>query len=88
MCNQTVGLVAAAIEQAGIPTISLVYLRAAAERIRPPRALWVPFPHGYALGKANDASLQLSVLRQAFELLNVAGPGPVLVDYVPERSPR
>ena len=81
MCNQTVSLVAAEIERAGIPTVAQVYLREAAERIRPPRALWVPFPHGYALGKPNDAALQLDVLRQTFALLGDAGPGPVLTDF-------
>ena len=81
MCNQTVSLVAAEIERAGIPAVAQVYLKEAAERIRPPRALWVPFPHGYALGKPNDAVLQLDVLRQTFALLGEAGPGPVLTDF-------
>ena len=83
MCNQTVSLLAAAIERVGIPTVSIVYLKEAAERIRPPRALWVPFAHGYALGAPNDAPLQLDVLRQALRLLGSPGPGPVLADYVP-----
>jgi hypothetical protein len=78
-----VGLVAAEIERAGIPTVGQVYLRDAAAVIRPPRALWVPFPHGYALGKPNDVALQLDVLRQTFALLGEAGPPPVLKDYVP-----
>jgi len=82
MCNQTVGLVAAEIERAGIPTASIVYLKEAAERIRPPRALWVPFPHGCALGAPNDIPLQLDVLKQALKLLDADGPGPVLRDYV------
>ena len=87
MCNQTVSLVAAEIERAGIPTVSIVYLKEAAERIRPPRTLWVPFPHGYALGAPNDAALQLDVVRQAFGLLKSPGPGPVLKDYVAEKVP-
>jgi hypothetical protein len=83
MCNQTVGLVAAEIERAGIPTAGIVYLHEAAEAMRPPRILWVPFPHGYALGKPDDVALQLDVLRQALALLDEPGPGPVLKDYVP-----
>ena len=83
MCNQTVSLVAAEIERAGIPTAIEIYLREAAERIRPPRALWVPFPHGYALGRPNDPAQQFDVLRQTFALLKAEGPGPVLRDYVP-----
>lgn len=85
MCNQTVGLVGAEIERAGIPTVSQIYLRDAAERIRPPRTLWVPFPHGYALGEPNDPQQQLDVLRQTFALLDAEGPGPVLEDYAPTR---
>ena len=81
MCNQTVSLVAAEIERAGIPTASIVYLKEAAERIRPPRALWVPFAHGYALGAPDDVPLQLDVLKQALGLLDADGPGPVLRDY-------
>ena len=83
MCNQTVSLVAAEIERASIPTVCQIYLREAAERIHPPRALWVPFPHGYALGAPGDAELQLAVLRQTLALLREPGPGPVLKDYVP-----
>jgi len=81
MCNQTVSLVAAEIERAGIPTVTQIYLREAAERLHPPRALWVPFPHGYALGAPGDCGLQIDVLRQTFALLEAHGPGPVLVDY-------
>jgi len=33
------------------------------ERVRPPRALSVPYPLGYPLGAANDATLQRRVLR-------------------------
>jgi len=87
MCNQTVSLVAAEIERQGIPTVVQLYLREAAEKLRPPRALLVPFPHGYALGAAGDADLQLSVLRQTFALLGEQGPPPVLREYVPGSAP-
>lgn len=81
MCNQTVSLVAAELERTGIPTVVQVFLHEAAEKLRPPRALWVPFDHGYALGRPNDPDLQTEVLRQTFALLSRPGPGPVLVDY-------
>lgn len=87
MCNQTVSLVAAEIERAGIPTVVQVFLREAAEKLRPPRALWVPFDHGYALGAPNDVALQLDVLRATFALLDEPGPAPVLREYVREREP-
>lgn len=85
MCNQTVGLVAAEIERAGIPTVTQVFLREVAEQVRPPRALWVPFDHGYPLGEPNNDALQRDVLRQTFALLDRPGPPPVLVDYVGDR---
>ena len=81
MCNQTVSLVAAEIERAGIPTVVQVFLREVAEKVRPPRALWVPFEHGYALGEPNDPALQVDVLRQTFALLGEVGPGPVVREF-------
>ena len=81
MCNQTVSLVGAEIERAGIPTVVQQFLREIAEKLRPPRALWVPFDHGYPLGEPNNLVLQLDVLRQTFGLLAESGPGPVLRDY-------
>ena len=86
MCNQTVSLVAAEIERHGIPTVEQIYLREAAEKLRPPRALLVPFPHGYALGAPNDIELQMSVLRQTFALLDENGMPPVLREYVPQMA--
>lgn len=86
MCNQTVSLVAAEIERAGIPTVVQVFLHEAAERLRPPRALWVPFDHGYPLGEPDNVELQTSVLRQTFALLDEEGPPPILRDYVSAKA--
>jgi hypothetical protein len=66
---QTVGLLAAAIERAGITTTSISLLREVTEVIRPPRALFVPFPLGYPLGAPNDAALQHRVIAAALRLL-------------------
>lgn len=87
MCNQAVSLVAAELERTGIPTVLQIFLREAAEKVRPPRALLVPFDHGYPLGEPNNVALQMSVLRQTFQLLDEPGPGPVLKEYVFEREP-
>lgn len=81
MCNQAVSLIAAAVERRGIATTCIVLLREVAERVRPPRALAVPFPFGYPLGTPHDAELQKRVLRAALSLLEHAGPGPVLEDF-------
>lgn len=69
MCNQAVSLLAAAIESRGIPTVCLMLLREVAERVRPPRALAVPYPHGFPLGKPHDPVVQRNVLRAALALL-------------------
>jgi hypothetical protein len=80
-----VSLVGAEIERQGIPTVGQQYFREVAEKLRPPRALLVPFPLGYALGEPNDPALQMDVLRQTFALLDEPGPPPVLRDYVAGR---
>jgi hypothetical protein len=69
MCNQSVGLIQRALEYAGLTTVSLSLLREITEKIRPPRALLVPFPLGYPLGAPDNAGLQMRVLRAAFALL-------------------
>lgn len=69
MCNQTVGLVAAELERAGIATVAIQLLREVVERVRPPRALFVPFPHGYPLGAPGDPALQHRVLEAAVGML-------------------
>ncbi len=81
MCNQAVSLIAAEIEKRGIPTTCVMLLREIAEKVRPPRALCVPFPFGYPLGKPHDAEGQRSVLRAALALLEREGPAPVITDY-------
>ena len=82
MCNQAVGLVAAELERQGIATVALQLLRHVAERVRPPRALFVPFPHGYPLGAPGDPAVQHAVLEAALRLLEGAEPGgPLLADY-------
>lgn len=80
MCNQAVGLIAAEIERRGIATVCLVLLREVAEKVRPPRALAVPFPHGYPLGAPHDPDRQRDVVVAALRLLD-RNDVPVLVDY-------
>jgi hypothetical protein len=84
MCNQTVGLVAAELERRGISTVSLQLLREVARPVRPPRALFVPFRHGYPLDRPGDPTRQHAVLEAALRLLEDATlRPPVLVDYRP-----
>jgi hypothetical protein len=84
MCNQAVGLVAAELEREGIATVVIQLLREVAERVRPPRALFVPFPHGYPMGKPQDSAEQHAVLEAALRILEDRSlTPPVLVDYAP-----
>jgi hypothetical protein len=82
MCHQAVSLIAAEIERRGIATTSIMLLRDLAEKMRPPRALAVPFPLGFPLGAPDDPEVQRSVMLAALRLLDHHGPGPLLVDYV------
>lgn len=72
------GLVARAIEAAGIPTISLSIVREITEKTPPPRALYLRFPFGHALGEAGQRDQQFNVLYRAFSLLFEADqPGTI-----------
>jgi len=73
-------VLARTLEVEGIATTSISLVREHTEKVKPPRALWVPFPFGHALGRPDDATLQHRVLRAALELLS-APAGPVLRDF-------
>ena len=75
-------LVAAELERRGIATVVINLLRVVAERVRPPRALFVPFRHGYPLGRPNDPRQKHTVIEAALSLLeDEALAPPALVDY-------
>jgi len=78
---QTVGLAQATIEGRGIPTASITMLAKITEKIRPPRALAVPYPLGFPLGEANNRELQTAILRQLLALLE-RDDVPVLENFV------
>lgn len=69
MCNQTVGLIAAELERQGIATVALQLLREVAEKVRPPRALLLPFRHGYPLDEPGRSPSQHAVLEAALRVL-------------------
>jgi hypothetical protein len=85
MCNQTVSLVAAALEQQGISTVVVQLLRMVTEKVRPPRALCVPFRHGYPLDSPDDPEKQSAVITAALNLLcDRSLKPPAIVDYRPD----
>ena len=79
-------MLARALEAQGIATTSISLVREHTEKVKPPRALFVPFPFGHALGRPNDPELQHRVLRAALDLLS-APAGPVLVDFPDDAEP-
>ena len=75
-------LVAAELEREGIATVVIQLLRLATEKVRPPRALAVPFRHGYPLDSPNDPAGQRAVLEAALALLEDKSlRPPAIVDY-------
>jgi len=80
MCQQTVCLLQAAIERAGVATVSISLLREVTSVIRPPRALFVPFAMGFPLGEPNNAPLQHRIIAAALNLLE-RDDVPVLEEF-------
>jgi D-proline reductase (dithiol) PrdB len=76
LCHQSVGLTARAIEQSGIPTISLAVDRVVIEGVRPPRAAYYVGEFGSVAGKPNYPQHQRRVLDEALRWLEPMGqPG-------------
>jgi hypothetical protein len=69
MCNQAVGLVGAELERQGISSVAIQLLRLVARRVRPPRALLVPFRHGRPLDRPGDPARQHAVIEAALQML-------------------
>lgn len=69
-----------------MPTTTIVLVREHAERIRPPRCLWVPFEFGRPFGPPSNAAFQRQVLMAALNLLVSAIVPGTIVDF-PEEDP-
>ena len=74
-------MIARVLEERGLSTIALSLVREHTLKVKPPRAVWVPFPFGMSVGHRNDLAEQRAVLDLAFSTLDAA-TGPVLVDFV------
>jgi len=78
-------VIARVLEASGLPTTSISLVREHTEKLKVPRALFVPFPFGHPFGRPNDQALQHRVLRAALDLF--AEPGcPVLRDFPDEEA--
>ena len=79
-------VLARVFEKAGLTTVAIALVREHAERVHPPRALWVPFYFGYTMGKPDNPDFQHRVLAAALTILD-AESGPVLADYPEDAGP-
>ncbi|MFN2354275.1 MAG: hypothetical protein ABR512_07105 [Desulfopila sp.] len=73
------------IEEEGLPTTLISLIREHSEKMRPPRALWVPFDLGRPFGAPREGVFQKDVLKSVLSLLQYE-KGPVLEDY-PHEAP-
>jgi hypothetical protein len=75
-----VGVLSRALERAGLVTVGITLVREHTEKVKPPRALWVPFPYGRPLGAPDDPRLQQTIISAAVALYE-SRAGPVLADF-------
>jgi hypothetical protein len=68
-------------EAEGLATVIVALVREHVVRMRPPRALWVPFELGRPFGPPGNAGMQMRVLRAALALLDQPAQEPLLVDF-------
>jgi len=73
-----VGLIQRAVEEAGLPTISMGNMADRMGHIKPPRALLVKFPRGSMLGEPGNAKRQRRIVMDALEALTtMTEPGTI-----------
>ena len=68
MCHQAVGLVQRALEERGMVTASISLLPEITAKLRPPRALEVPYALGFPLGEPNRPETQRRILKALLAL--------------------
>jgi D-proline reductase (dithiol) PrdB len=69
LCHQSVGLVARALESAGIPTMMLAVVRDVVEFVRPPRVALYAGEVGTVSGMPNWPEHQRRILDEALRLI-------------------
>ena len=78
MCHRSVGLVSRAIEERGIPTVTL----AMEKNVAAPRVAFVPFPYNFPMGEPNRRGRHREVALAALALLHELGePGEVELPF-------
>ena len=69
LCHQSIGLVARAIELAGVPTMTLAVVREVVESVRPPRVALYDGEAGTVSGMPNWPEHQRRILDEALRLI-------------------
>ena len=82
MCHVSVGHAARLIEEAGLPTVTVMTrpFGFRAEGMKVPRTVITRHPMGRPLGAPHDAPRQRQVLRAALDLLGSATANPTVVE--------
>ena len=77
-------LIAAELERHGIAAVAIQSLHSVAEKVRPPRALCVPFRHGFPLDAPDDPAILHAVIEAALIMVEAPNLQPTaIVDFVP-----
>jgi hypothetical protein len=74
-----VGLIARAIEEAGVPTTSLSSAYDLTALVKPPRSFFVNYPLGHTAGKPFDGENQMAILKSALGRAGeITEPGTIM----------
>ena len=68
LCHQTLGIIARAVEESGIPTIMLSVDAKLTDKVRPPRTAYYNGELGSVAGQPNWREYQLRILDEALRL--------------------
>ena len=69
------------LERRGIPTASVSVARDVSEAVKPPRALFLPFPMGHHFGPPHHVELQRRVVLETLGLLESVEVSGAIVDF-------
>ncbi len=79
MCHQSVGLLQGAIEQQGIPTISVTVRPEITAHANVSRACYMRFPTGNPVGEPNKPDQQRMILQAVLDqLVAIQTPGTIV----------
>ena len=67
-----------AVEEVGISTVSITLLEDITRKVKPPRALIVPYSFGHPLGEPNNPELQHTIIAETLALLQDDETPPIL----------